>query len=84
MCLSEHLEHYALVPLHEPFFIVILLQKLQQIVELESNEHQIFVDSVVVDVVPMQIENEQECFEPLLLFIDRCNRGVVLEREQDF
>lgn len=37
--------------------------------ELDTQEHQVFVDSVVVYLVPMQVENVNERFEPQLLFL---------------
>ena len=38
--------------------------------KLEPNEHEVLVDSVVVNLVPMQIENVDESLKPLLLLLD--------------
>jgi len=38
--------------------------------KLISKEHQVFVDSVIVNFVPMKIGNVKECLKPRLLSID--------------
>lgn len=47
-----------------------LLQELQCLIKLESDEHEVLVDAIVVNLVPMQVEDVYEGLKPLLLLID--------------
>ena len=48
--------------------ILSVFQHKQSLVELESEEHEILVDPVVVHLVPVQVEYVYKCFKPLFLF----------------
>ena len=55
--------HYSYVIL----IIGLLFQELQALVQLEAKEHEVFVDSIVINFVPMQVGDVEEGLKPLLL-----------------
>ena len=48
------------------FLIVMVSQKCEYRVKLVSQEHEVLINSVVVDFIPMQIAYIDKCFKPLL------------------
>jgi hypothetical protein len=48
----------------------VLLQELKDFMKLVAKKHQVFIDSVIVNLVPMQICDVKECLKPRLLSVD--------------
>jgi len=46
-----------------------LFEELEEFMKLETDEHQIFVDSVIIHLIPMQIGNIEEGIKPFLLLL---------------
>ena len=62
----------SLVPLNQGWFVAALLNEKKSLVELVSEEHQVLVDSEVVNFIPMHVEDVQESLKPLLFVLVIC------------
>lgn len=67
----EYRKQLSIKPVQYCLFVVlVLLQELEDLMKLETDKHEIFINSVVVNLVPMKIEDVNERFEPFLLFFN--------------
>ena len=63
----QHFRHLGCEPSQEASLIVVRLQEEEGLMELEAENHEILIDAIVVDLVPVKVEDVEECLKPLLL-----------------
>lgn len=65
--LGQHLLYLGYEPGQGGGLVVVGPEELKGLLELEAEQHEILVDSIVVDLVPVEIEDVEKGLEPLLL-----------------
>lgn len=60
-----------------------IFQELQDLMKLVAKEHEEFVDSVIVNFVPMKVRDVEEGLEPRFLLIDAMHFSDLREKLGD-